>query len=245
MVRLSPLHASTGTPRKTSPWVYVGVGCASLLATAVVAAAMLGFWGVRKARQLEQELKDPATRATRARAILGAETLPEGYHTVTALSIPYVMDLAVLSDKEPDAEGVVHGFGRWGFVYVAVLSLGRDEQELRDYFEGRSDDAGVLERNQIRIRAREVIRRGVMSLPQAELMYLAQRSEVSLGEGQVDGVMSMMLVQCPGDRRMRMAFWSGPDPAPDQPVAATDFSGTPADESAMRRMMSHFRPCPR
>jgi hypothetical protein len=40
-----------------------------------------------------------------------------------------------------------------------------------------------------------------------------------------------------------MGIWFGPDPSPDTPASDTDFSGTPADESAVREFMSHFHIC--
>ena len=38
--------------------------------------------------------------------LLGAETLPEGYNAMMTFSIPWVVDLVMLSDARPDADHV-------------------------------------------------------------------------------------------------------------------------------------------
>jgi hypothetical protein len=40
-----------------------------------------------------------------------------------------------------------------------------------------------------------------------------------------------------------MAIWFAPDPDPKTPVASANFSGSPADEGALREFMGRFRLC--
>jgi hypothetical protein len=165
------------------------------------------------------------------------------------------MEMAMLSDRPPDASGRSRGVGERGFFYVRTLANNQNRQELRDYFEGRSDDPEVLRRNNIRLhREGDVLRRGVIDMAQdMKLMYMSQRGALDMSESRAQGITTVMLVECAGDSRQRMGIWFGPDPA--RPARSTaspraaveseemDLTGTPADESAIREFMAHFRLC--
>lgn len=242
--------------KRTSPWVWVGAGCLGAVLLAVGAVMTLGFLGYRKVKEFEAEMKDPEARAASARRVLGAERLPEGYYAVVGMSVPLVMDMAMLSDTPPDAQGHSRGLGQRGFIYLRTLAPDQKRQALRDYFEGRSDDADVLRRNNIRIhREGEVLRRGVIDLAQdTKVMYMSQRGALDMSDSRAHGITTVMLLDCSGDSRQRMGIWFGPDPTPSaapssaRPGSAVvsqeiDLAGTPADESAIREFMSHFRLC--
>jgi hypothetical protein len=245
-----------GQPKKTSPWVWVGVGCLGAVVLAVGGVIALGLFGYRKVKQLETEMKDPQARAAKVQKVLGATRLPQGYYPVVGMSVPFVMDMAILSDEEVDFQQPQQrrsGLGQRGFVYIRTLSAGDDTQQLRDYFEGRSDDADVLRRNNIRLDRRgEVLKRGVIDMPEdMKLMYLAQRGELEMAAAHTRGITTVMLLDCPGDVKQRFGIWFGPDPAVpsgkgaaggDAPAGA-DLTGTPADEAAIRAFMDHFRVC--
>jgi hypothetical protein len=238
----------------TSPWVWVGVGCLGALVLAVGGIMTLGYLGYRKVKEIETEMKDPEARAASVRRVLGAERLPEGYHAVMGMSIPLVMDMAMLSDTPPDFSGRRHGLGQRGFIYVRTLAPGQNRAEMRDYFEGRTDDPEVLRRNNIRIhREGEVLRRGVIDLSEElKLMYTSQRGALDMAESRAEGITTMMLLDCRGDTRQRIGIWFGPEPARageegprpgSSPALVPDLTGTPADESAIREFMAHFRLC--
>ncbi len=234
--------------KKTSPWVYVGIGCVGAVVLAVAAVGALGFFGYRWAKQVESDMKDPKAREAKTLAVLGCDRLPDGYRPMASVSIPFVMDMAMLSDAEPDAEGRVRGFDRRGFLYFQFLNPRADKKELRDYFEGKTDDDSVLRRSgiSVRVQSRELIRRGVLHLQGFNLMYLAQRGGLHMTEGRSEGVNTLMLIDCPAeDARRRMAIWFGPDPDPGTPVASANFAGSPADEEALRAFMGHFSVCPK
>ncbi|HEY4573730.1 MAG TPA: hypothetical protein VIJ26_07205, partial [Thermoanaerobaculia bacterium] len=59
-----------------------------------------------------------------------------------------------------------------------------------------------------------------------------------------NGVVTMVLPQCPDDR-LRFGIWIGPAPAGSEgkPVAEADYQGTAADPAAMQEFLGHFRLC--
>ena len=231
--------------RGRTPWTYVGIGCAVAAGLALsggVTAALLGY---RWAKQLEKDLEDPVTRADRVKDVLGCDELPEGYHPVVGLSLPFVTDTAVLSDRPLVRGEDREPFGQRGFIYVKVLMApGRNEQEVRDYFEGRRDDPAILRRNHINVEPSEVVRRGSIEQGDHRLLYLSQRGEAGLSGHHGKGLHALILVDCPEDPRLRIGIWFGPDPAAATGEGSVDYAGTPADPEAIKGFMGHFRLCP-
>jgi hypothetical protein len=223
----------------------VGIGCAALLAMGIVASIVVGVAGYKWAKRIEAEVKDPHTRTARVKEVLGAERLPAGYHAMIGLSIPFFMDMAILSDREPDEKGEIHGFGERGFMFFQMLNPRHDEQEARDYFEGKTDDPAVLARSGInlRIRAKQLLGRGVVDTRGYPVMYVAQRGRLDADHGRAEGISALMLVDCAHDQRMRIAVWFEPDPDPKATAGSPGLAGSPADEGALRSFMDHFDLC--
>ena len=233
--------------KKTSPWVIVGIGCAAIVVIGLGAITTVGFLGYRWAKKMEAEIKDPTTRAAKVQQVLGAERLPDGYHPMVSVSFPFVMDMAILSDRPPDTKGQPGKIEQRAFMYFQMLNPQFSEQDMRPYFEGKTNDPSALERSgiKLRIRSDEVLRRGVFPSKGYEVMYLAQRGEVAVSEAESEGINTLMLVDCPQDTRMRMAIWVAPDPDPEAKADSPALVGTPADEGAVRAFMEHFSLCPR
>jgi hypothetical protein len=230
---------------KTSPWVYVGIGCTAIVVLGIVAVGAIGFLGYRWAKQVEHDTKDPAAREAKVMEVLGSERLPEGYHPMLSLSLPFVMDMAMLSDRAPDANGQIHGFDERGFLYFRLLNPAFKGKEMRDYFEGKTDDPSVLTRSGINLHlhSRQILRRGVFEAKDYPVMFLAQRGRLDMDQVRTNGINALMLVDCPRDARMRMAIWFGPDPDPKATAESASLAGTPADEAALREFMGHFSLC--
>jgi len=233
-----------GGEKGTSAWVYVGLGCLLSVLMVVAGVISIGYFGYQKFNVLKKEMTDPVARTAKAKAVLGSDELPNGYYAMASFSIPFVMDMAILSDRRPERDGRTRGIGRWGYVYFRFLQRGRDQEELREYFQGKSADASILRKHNIRLEHQEIIKRGLVELPAERLLYVAQRGDVRMHGSRHHGVTTFILIQCPSDESERMGIWFGPDPSPNKPVGLTDFTNTPADEGAIREFMSHFRPCP-
>lgn len=231
--------------QKTSPWIWIGCGCA--LAVFLVAAVVVGFGvlGVRKAQQIAEELETPEGRERAVLRTLGSDRLPDGYYPVVGIQIPFVMDMAILSDQPlPEGDPDDAEFGERGFIYFKMITFGSQQQELRDFFEGRTDDPDVLRENNIDLRVREVVGRGEAEHPGSEVLFVAHRGRVrALGSSANEGLISTILIDCPDDERMRMGIWFGPDPDPEAEPDALDLTGTVGDAQEITSFLAPFRPC--
>ena len=233
--------------KRTSPWVFVGIGClAAFLALAAIVIA-IGWLSFQQIQQIQETMENPEARAKAATEMLGATEIPQGYHTVMALSVPFLMETVLLSDREPNENGQIEGFDESGFIYVKTLTRG--EQKLRDFFEGRTEDSDILDQQPVHVSADELVGRGSFELPGRTLRWVAYRGEIAAGSGNGaqlgEGLSSMILMGCPDDDRMRLGIWFGPDPDPDTPVDEADFRGTVVDEAEIRGFMEPLDVCSR
>jgi hypothetical protein len=234
--------------KKRSPWLYIGIGCGVLVLLGVGAVVAAGMFLVKKGQQYKEDLANPVTRTEMVKKTLGAQTLPEGYHAVMSLSVPALMDTAVLSTRAPDGPPSGQPGGERVFLYLFIKPASvKDREDLRKYLEGESQDASVLARNNIHVGQNELIGRGVLALEGRRVLYLAQRGELQTQHGRDEDqgplLNSIFFIECPGQNRLRMGLWMAPDPAPGQPLEQLDLKGTPVDPEAMRTFMSHINPC--
>lgn len=226
------------------PWVWVGCGCVGAIAALVVIVVGLGFWGAQKARELGETMRDPDARTDKALEVLGAEALPEGYFTVAALSVPFVFDMVVLSDQPPDESGTPSELARNGFIFTSFPAFGDGDDELYDFFEGRSDSIDSLKREQFNVDLEERLSHGRLERGRDELLWVSHRGSLDSEniDNAHDGLVTMVLFECNDDRR-RVGIWYGPDPYPETAVDALDVSGTVADVSELEIFMRPLAPC--
>lgn len=230
----------------TSPWVYVGVGCLLLVILGVVVMGAIGYFGYREAKRIEQTVRDPEARSAAAWEILGTRTPPEDYHVMAAFSVPLLMDVAVLSDREPDGEGQIEGFDERGFIYAKVLSFDDKRRELEEFFEGKRDSTDVLRDQGIRVRRGDLLARGELE-PSAKgrRLWVAQRGGVEAQGAKQDGITTLILVKCPeDDGRLRMGVWFGPDPDPESEPDQAQLAGSVADPAMLAAFLERFELCP-
>jgi len=231
----------------TSPWVFVGVGCLLAVFLVVAVVIAIGAWGFNQVRQLARTMEDPQARTALALEMLAADELPDGYNAMVAFSVPFLMETVIITDAEPDENGRIQRFGERGFIYFKTLSVGDQEQELRDFFEGKTDESQILDQSSVHVDAREFIGRGTIEEDERTLRWVAYRGEID-NRGRRDfgeGLNAMIMVECPGAERVRMGIWFGPDPDPDTPADEADFTGTVADGAEIQRFMSRFDVCRR
>lgn len=217
------------------PWVWVGCGCVGAIATLIFIVVGLGFWGVQKAREIGETMSDPEARAEQALEVLGAEALPEGYVTVTAVSIPFVLDFAVLSAPKN------------GFIFMSFPAFGDGDEELYDFFEGRTDNVDSLKRERFNVDLKERVAIGRLDRAEDQILWVSHRGvvesdEIDATDESRDGLVTMMLLECDDDRR-RVGIWFGPDPSPESPADSIDLTGSVADRSEIETFMRPLAPC--
>lgn len=214
---------------------------------AVVLAVIVGlaWFGYSRGERFERELADPEARADRSRSILGYRTLPEGYHPLGGFSIPFIQEMAMLSDREPRPGERIAGpedaFGRRGFVYLEAASRGDQEERLESYFRGEAGESEFFGDIDERFAADEELARGTVRAGGAEVRYLAERGRMEIGGDAFAAVLARLLMTCADSSRMRVGMWF--EPAPDASASAAELLGTPADPAAIRRFLDHFRLC--
>ncbi len=208
-----------------------------------------GFFGASAFKGYVDELKDPAARAVKAAEILGAEQLPEGYTAHFFLHVPWLFDIVVASDTEPvvfeDDEFELESstVGQHLLVYFAMPMGSMDHDEFERMLRGESNSEGVQTDIDLEIDPGEELARGSFELGRQELSYVAFSGELELDDGDVEGIYSQMLIDCPGDDVNRAAVWfqrGGERISPDD-LIETD--GTPADEDTLRQFMGQFDVC--
>ncbi len=242
-----------GRKGNTSPWVYVALGCGGLAILAVAALIALLVFGARKAKQFGEDMQDPQARHERVVKVLGGD-IPDGYYPVMGMEIPFLMEMAMLTDQPPDEDGDLDDLGEGGFIYLRMRSRRSKREQLEDFFEGRTNDLEALRRSNINLGRGKLIDRGSLDLDTFKARWIAQRGEVIMGSGsgrqrrndggRIEGITAVILVECPNDQSaaQRIGIWFAPEPETAEGTEM-DLTGTPADENALRGFLGHFAPC--
>ena len=230
-----------------SPWAWVGIGCGCLVLLAIAGTVTCGVIGARVARdigeeisQMEEAMNDPVKRAERVAETLDYETLPDGYVPSFAMSFPFIGEIAILADRPLEKDGN-DDFERMFFMY-RIGSLVRLDSDWRDLVAGRQDLDDLLNQVDVRLRGREKLAEGTLTIDGAEMRYSSQRGSLKHGSGSADGVFAMLLAPCE-DSPPVVAVWIEPDEHAGEPYEQIDWSGTPADPAAIESFVSHFNFC--
>lgn len=241
-------NSAAGLPpanqRQTSPWVYVGCGCALLIVLAALTVLFLTKKLVDQGHKMEQGLSDPKVREQRTRDLLAYRELPEGYYPVGAISVPFVLDMALLGDRPPAPGTQRPEMRERGFMFMS-MHLGRlpdGAEARRRMLFGTGGKAPWEQGSGLRLESSEPLADGETDAGGAHVRYRAVRGEVLMNHERHRGITSIQLIECP-DRRLRFGIWFGPDPDPGQSTATLDKSGTPADPRAVAAFLDHFSLC--
>jgi len=254
----------------TSPWVYIGLGCLVAVILAVGSCVGIVWFGAKKMEQMVEELEDPEKRAERVAEVLGMDEVPEGYYPAMAFSVPFVMEMAILSDQpvtEHAAEGqgadveataggetddagpggTFDGFDQRGFVYINTKTFGNDLDKITAYLRGEETSREAFDNIKFGVSFDddvEILVRGDFTTEQAEYVWAAHRGRIDTKDGDIPGLETLVYVDCGIDKRLRMGIWMGPDPDPEAAVDDLDLAGTNADPAEIEAFMSHFTVCP-
>lgn len=226
-------------------WAWVGFGCLGVVAVLMVLAIGVGVWSLRKARELGESIADPAERRAKALRVLGADELPRDYYAVIAFSVPFVLDVAVLSDEPPDEKGHPPDFGDRGFVYVSFPGFVQQQREMRDFFEGKADDLELLKGQDVDLDLQERVAQGTVQRDEDEMLWVCHRGRVATKEagGSKQGLVTLLLLDCDDDNRQRVGIWFGPDPSPNTAADELSLAGTVGDPEQVESFMAPLRPC--
>ncbi len=228
---------------RRSPWVYVLLSCLGVLVLGAVVVGGLVFFGVRTARNIAADNEDPERRRDRALEILGAGEAPGGYHAVTVVSVPFVLDMAIFSDLAPGAEPWAGEFGERGFYYVQALWGGDD---LRAFFDGETSEAAALREMGLELDLEETLGRGDLDREDVAVRWADFRGSTMFGAGeQIGEFVTLIEFDCPGDERMRMGIWFGPAEESEEADATQNdeaADSAPGSE-ALAAFLEPIRPC--
>lgn len=232
--------------QKTSPWAYIGCGCGVLVALILASVVGLTVIGYRKGKEFEESFKDPVKREAKTREVLHYDRLPAGYYPMGAFSIPMMMDMAILSDKEPPPGADQRhggGFEDHGFVYMVLRDWMGKRGELQAYMEGRGKRPDWMKKSDVDLETQEVLGRGHVEVDGRQVLYVASRGEVQRRGRRSKGLVTLLSVDCPADKRLRLGIWFGPDPGAGEPADSVDLAGSNADPKAIQEFASHFHLC--
>lgn len=242
-------NSSAGLPpanqrKTTSPWVYVGCGCALLIVLCAVAVLFIGKKLVDTGHKMEQGLSDPKVREQRTRELLAYRELPEGYYAAGAISVPFVFDMALLGDRPPAPGRQRPEMRERGYMFMSMHlgKLPEGAEARRRMLFGTGGKSPWEQGSGLRLESSEPLSDGEVDAGGAHIRYRAVRGEVLMNNQRHRGITNIQLIECP-DRRLRFGVWFGPDPDPAQPSATLDKSGSPADPKALIAFLDHFSLC--
>lgn len=255
-------------PRSSSQTLsWLGCGCGALVFLALAAIVGLTWFGYRQGKEMEKNLTDPVAREAKAREILPWRELPAGYHPLGSFSVPFLMDMAMFSDREPAAgeqkEDRGQAFEESGLFYMKFHPWVSDKPEMLAWLRGETKEApGWIRRSQAQMDEDQVAHRGTVEAGGRTIVYAVARGsgrdtqpetpaegtppEGARREGvspEQEGLMTFFSVDCPDDERAHMGVWFGPDPDPAKPVTEIELTGTVGDPARLREMLGHFELC--
>ncbi|MEO6194459.1 MAG: hypothetical protein ABIS20_15725, partial [Thermoanaerobaculia bacterium] len=215
--------------------------------------AISGFTYVvyRKGKEMAESFKDPKAREAKTREVLPYTELPAGYYPGGAMSIPFLMDFVVFTDREPTSgQGPDQGnFDERSFIFMNMRHLRDNREKMERYLRGEAPapEDSAWSKSNVNFDAKKVIRRGQVEVGGQTVLYQASQGEITHKgvetggvsvEQKKEGIVTMVLPEC-ADDRLRFGIWMGPPPA----GAVDDYTGTPADPAALQEFLGHFRLC--
>ncbi len=176
-----PGSPAAATPRaQRTPLSCLGCGCAGGVGVILAVIVSLTWIGYRSSERYREEMGDPAAREARVQALLPHEALPPGYHALGGISIPFMMEMAILADRPPGpaAGGPVEA----GFLLVRTRGgFGRRER-LAELFSQEHPDPKAFSQGEVGFEPREEVGRGEIEAGGAVVHYYARRGELAVDQ---------------------------------------------------------------
>lgn len=200
-----------------SPWVWVGCGCAALLVLTLAALGGASWFLVSSVGKLEEELRDPATRTSRALEILEAETLPEGYHAEIFVEIPYLLRMVGLTDG-PESPGEPENLEADRL--FLLLRVRGQREDLHRFVTGETPHLDLDMEVDLDAEIGDELARGTLDLHDGRrALWIAHQAKYEGETRRIDGIQTVVLGECDRTTWIDFAFWLRPsveDPTPER-----------------------------
>jgi len=242
---MEPSPQAVQKPQR-SPWLYVLLGCGGFALLSCLGVGAFFAFVYKKGADMVAGVTDPKQREDNARKMLGS--IPEGYYPAASLSFFGMVDMALLVDSPPLSDGgfdLTRDEGR-EFIYYRVMASEQNKAS-KAFFTSDTTDTSALARQNIRIDASAIAKRGSFTLETRKFYYVASRGSVAFGNGQQaqrQGLNTAVLFDCPGEQ-LHVGVWTQRDPDPSKSVQELDLTGTVADEAELKKFLSPIDPCGR
>ncbi len=222
--------------------LYVALGCGGALVLIGLVVGGFLFWGAQKVKQFEADLKDPVAREEKVLGILGTEALPEDYYPMMGITFPFVFEMAMLT-REPIPEGQDPEGMEPSFIYMKMLSFGKQDQELKDFFNGTNDNPSVLRDNNINVNIDDVVSRGELQVGDQNILWLTSRGRIQTGATRSSDLNTIMMIRCPDDKKTRLGIWIADEDSENNEDGTPQLEDTVGDPGMIEDFMSHFSVC--
>jgi hypothetical protein len=178
---MDPNRPSRSSTTSTLGWI--GCGCGVLVAIAMASIMGMTWFGYRKGKEIERTFKDPVARTEATRKILPWRELPEGYYAAGAVSIPMLMEMAILSDEEPEPgeAGQGRAFEENGLIFMSFNSWISDEKELLSWLKGETKETpDWIRRSDATLDPEQVLQRGTVQVSGQTIVYAVSRGDAEV-----------------------------------------------------------------
>ncbi|MEM1177170.1 MAG: hypothetical protein AAGM22_02400 [Acidobacteriota bacterium] len=209
--------------KKTPIWLWFGCGCVTLVLLGVVLLGGAGFLGFSQLKSMVEDMADPLARDEATMRLLGAEALPEGWHSHVFFQIPFLMKIAILTDG-PVGESIEGSFeekaealenfrlrsddlGRNVFIYFEVR--GRGDEPIEDLIAGRSSGGGATKTQvdlDLEIEPDVELDAGTFEAGSQQIEWRAQTGTMQVVGGELQGIYAALRLTCP-DGTLKDALW--------------------------------------
>ena len=232
--------------KQRSPLFYIAIGCGGLLVLIFIGFIAIVGLGAHFVKGMAEDITDPSKKAANVTKMLGAA--PRGYYPVATLSVPMILDMAMLGDRPQPEDGGVGEYDR-SFTYFRVIANEQSNQS-KDFFDGKSSDTTALQHSGVNVEAKDVLKRGTVKTAGGTVVkYVATRGTMEMqvrGQGKRDGkpgINTLMYFECPVDNAVRIGVWSMQDAAPSKAVDELELRDTVADETEIAKFVQPLTPC--